>query len=133
MNPANSRSIEHLHPNLLARFRAFDTAMKAEGIAYILTSTYRSPAEQDRLYAAGRTAPGKRVTTLRGGQSKHNFEIDGKPASKAFDIVIMDGKVANWNVKDPRWSRAGAIGKAVGLTWGGDWTRFKDMPHFEIA
>lgn len=133
MNPANSRDPNHLHPALQTLFEKFDEEMNAAGIAFILTSTYRSPAEQDRLYAQGRTAPGKRVTTLKGGQSKHNYELSGKPAAKAFDIVILDGKKANWDVKDPRWKQAGAIGRKVGLKWGGDWTRFKDYPHFEIA
>jgi len=26
----------------------------------------------------------------------------------------------------------GAIGKSVGLEWGGDWTRLPDRPHFQL-
>ena len=36
------------------------------------THTLRTFAEQDKLFAQGRTAPGKIVTRARGGQSYHN-------------------------------------------------------------
>jgi peptidoglycan L-alanyl-D-glutamate endopeptidase CwlK len=84
---------------------------------------------QDKLYAKGRTEEpiGRRhiVTNAKGGQSFHNFGL-------AFDIVILgDGGKANWDTNDPAWKRAGEIGKSVGLEWGGDWTRLKDLPHFQ--
>ena len=33
------------------------------------------------------------------------------------------------NPYDPRWGEIGAIGKGIGLTWGGAWN---DVPHFEL-
>jgi hypothetical protein len=44
----------------------------------------RSFAEQDALYAQGRTKPGKIVTKARGGFSNHNFGV-------AFDIGVFKG------------------------------------------
>nr|WP_295770097.1 M15 family metallopeptidase [Rhodoferax sp.] len=41
----------------------------------------RSCAEQDALYAQGRTAPGNKVTNAKSGDSNHNFGI-------AFDIGV---------------------------------------------
>jgi peptidoglycan L-alanyl-D-glutamate endopeptidase CwlK len=83
------------------------------------------------LYAKGRTVPpvGRkhRVTMAKGGQSYHNFGL-------AFDIVVLDavGK-ADWDASHPGWAHAGALGKSVGLEWGGDWTGFKDWPHFQYS
>ena len=55
--------------------------------------TYRSNMEQDQLYAQGRNgAPGSIVTYVKGGQSDHNYTIDGKPASLAFDAAPIDSK-----------------------------------------
>jgi peptidoglycan L-alanyl-D-glutamate endopeptidase CwlK len=91
----------------------------------ILTCTHRSNAEQNALYAQGRTRPGKIVTNAKGGQSNHN-----QYPSPAFDIAFKD---ASGNI---HWDMAlfkqfALIAKRCGLAWGGDWIRFKDLPHFE--
>ena len=101
--------------------------------------TLRTFAEQDALYAQGRTrlfdANGNRlgvVTKAKGGQSIHNFGL-------ALDIVLIkDNKTASWedNVdfdKDGKadWMEVVDILKANGWSWGGDWKSFKDKPHFE--
>lgn len=101
--------------------------------------TLRTFAEQDALYAQGRTrlfdSKGNRlgiVTKAKGGQSIHNFGL-------ALDIVLIkDNKTASWedNVdfdKDGKadWLEVVDIMKSNGWTWGGDWKSFKDKPHFE--
>lgn len=127
-----SRALEHLHPILKPICVQFLADCKAEGIEAFLTTTYRSPEEQNALYAQGRTKPGKRVTNAKAGQSEHNFETNGVPASRAFDIAIKGpGGSLNWDASHRHWKRAGEIGKALGLVWGGDW-KIRDMPHFEL-
>jgi peptidoglycan L-alanyl-D-glutamate endopeptidase CwlK len=107
--------------------------------------TMRTFAEQNQLYAQGRTrlfdTNGRRlgvVTKAKGGQSIHNYGL-------ALDIVLIkdtnnDGRVdtASWedNVdfdKDGKadWMEIVQILKNNGWTWGGDWKSFKDKPHFE--
>jgi peptidoglycan L-alanyl-D-glutamate endopeptidase CwlK len=101
--------------------------------------TYRSASEQDRLFAIGRDAngkvTGKTLTKARGGQSLHNITLnDGTPASRAFDWVVItsDGN-CNWNPATPEWKAAVAIGKSLGLRWGGDFPSHQfDADHFEI-
>ena len=101
------------------------------GIAILVTQDLRTREEQDTLYAKGRTVPplGKQfiVTNAKGGQSYHNFGL-------AFDTVVLDsvGK-ADWNTGHPSWARSAAIGKSLGLEWGGDWKTFKDVPHFQYT
>lgn len=103
--------------------------------------TYRAPAVQDALYAQGRTVPGKIVTDLTSSKSKHCFTLDGAPASKAFDIAIIDekGKYVSYG-DDIRYQHAGALWKIIGtvhpnleLVWGGAWVRPHDCDHFQIA
>lgn len=107
--------------------------------------TLRTFAEQDALYAQGRTklfdANGKRlgvVTKAKGGQSIHNYGL-------ALDIVLIKDKdgngtfeTATWedNIdfdKDGKadWMEVVEILKRNNWVWGGDWTSFKDKPHFE--
>jgi len=127
-----SRSVDDLHPILKPLCTQFLADCKADGIQVILTTTYRSPAEQDALYAQGRTAPGRKVTNAKAGQSKHNTRIGGKPAARAFDIAIKGpGGGLNWDAHHRHWKRVGEIGKALGLIWGGDW-KTRDAPHFEL-
>jgi peptidoglycan L-alanyl-D-glutamate endopeptidase CwlK len=130
-----SRSIDDLHPDLQPKAKEFKKECAKEGIDALIYMTYRSNEEQDELYARGRTKPGKKVTNAKGGNSSHNFTIDGKPAAKAFDAVPLrkvDGKNrAIWN--DPNlWDLMGEVAERIGLKWGGNWKRFVDKPHFYI-
>lgn len=121
----NSRDLEELEPATRAKCKMFIAKCKEAGIDALVTSTYRDYESQDALFARGRTAPGKRVTNVEGGQSFHNFRV-------AFDFVpVVDGK--------PMWediglfTRCGVIAESCGLEWGGRWTRFKDMPHCQYT
>ena len=93
--------------------------------------TLRTFAEQNELYAQGRTKPGHIVTKAKGGLSMHNYGL-------AIDIVlIVDGKTAVWDVKSDfdgdgksDWMECVTIFKQYGWEWGGDW-KFYDAPHFQ--
>lgn len=99
--------------------------------------TLRTFAEQDVLYAQGRTKLGAIVTKAKGGQSYHNYGL-------AVDIVLLvdkDGnrtfETASWDTKSDfdgdgkaDWQEVVAIFKRYGWEWGGDW-RFVDAPHFQ--
>ncbi len=114
--------IRSLHPLVQDKARAFINKAEAAGIHLRVTSAHRSYSEQNKLYAQGRTTPGTIVTNARGGESYHNFGL-------AIDVVpIVNGK-ADWNTD---WNRIAAIGKSEGFSWGGDWTSFKDKPHFQM-
>jgi peptidoglycan L-alanyl-D-glutamate endopeptidase CwlK len=117
-----SRKIEDLVPVLQERYAYFKAAMDEMSIDYIVTCTRRTPEEQAALFAQGRTKPGKIVTwTLN---SRH---IGGR----AFDIVIMENGKPDWSVSNPSWKRAGDLGIACGLVWGGSWNT-PDYAHFEL-
>lgn len=99
--------------------------------------TLRTFAEQDALFAQGRTKPGKVVTNAKGGQSYHNYGL-------AIDIVLILDKdkngtfeTASWDLKtdfdgDKKadWMEVVQVFKRYGFEWGGDW-KFVDAPHFQ--
>lgn len=127
----NSRSLDDLLPHVaeLAR-QLIEIAEETLEIDELrITSTYRDYEYQEWLYAQGRTRPGKRVTSARAGQSWHNFQV-------AFDVVPIIGGKALWDNVQPEnremWEAIGAIGRDLGLEWGGDW-QMVDMPHFQEA
>ena len=122
----NSRSLDDLIPPAKARVQAFLDAAKKQGIDLLVTSTYRDNASQDALYAQGRTKPGKIVTNAKAGQSWHNYKC-------AVDVVPIVAGKPRWDVKDEVWQQVGALGKAAGLEWAGDWKRFKEYPHFQYT
>ncbi|OQS34275.1 peptidase M15 [Chromobacterium haemolyticum] len=129
-----SRKIEDLHPDLQPLCREFVRRCEAAGVTALITTTYRSGAEQDELYAQGRTKPGPRVTNARAGQSAHNVMIQGKPAARAFDVVPTIGGKPMWDAKHPHWQVMGKIGMELGLNWyGRPNAPFREFPHFELA
>lgn len=128
--------IAKLHPSVRAEVTKLidqinDTVLTGRAKVRIAQGL-RTFAEQDALYAQGRTKPGAKVTNAKGGQSIHNY-------GTAIDIVlIIDGKTASWDTKTDwdgdkiaDWMEVVDVFKKNGWDWGGDWKSFKDMPHFE--
>jgi peptidoglycan L-alanyl-D-glutamate endopeptidase CwlK len=133
------RNLDDLHPDLKPLCQQWLDKCHAQQINARVIETYRSAQEQDRLFAIGRDANGNIIgrtfTKARGGQSKHNITLpDGTPASKAFDFtIISDDGTCNWNPESPPWKAAVAIGKVLGLVWGGDFPANQmDCDHFQI-
>lgn len=116
--------------------RTFLAECEAQGLDCLVTCTYRSPEEQRELYRIGRDLPGLKVTWAKPGESLHNVEnADGNPASQAFDVVPLRLGKPVWGTTGADlalWQRVGAIGKAAGLEWAGDWLgRKREYPHFQ--
>ncbi len=127
-----SRNLKDLAPHLKAMAERHVAECKIAGIDLLIYCTHRPIKEQDALYKIGRTLPGKKVTNARGGQSKHNNEILGRPASLAYDCVPCIAGKPQW--KDAKlYLKVGQIGEALGLKWAGRWTgSLKETAHFEI-
>lgn len=134
LDTRSAATIRTLDPKAQPIFTAFLTKAKVIaatfGCDYKAISGNRTFAEQDALYAQGRSAPGKVVTNARAGQSNHNFGI-------AVDCGVFK---AGAYVDDADSSLADKVHKTVAtqladefkLEWGGDWVSIKDFPHFEI-
>jgi peptidoglycan LD-endopeptidase CwlK len=116
------KNLATLLPGAQELARVFMRRVLAAGINARIIDGSRTFAEQDALYAKGRTRPGPKVTNARGGQSNHNFGI-------AWDIGIFSGN--SYLPESPLYEKAGPIGRAMGLEWGGDWKSLKDRPHYQ--
>lgn len=101
---------------------------KAFGYEYKAISGNRTWEEQAKLYAQGRSSPGKIVTNAKPGYSNHNFGV-------AVDMgVFKNGKYLDENSPNESEEfhrKAAEIAKKYNISWGGDWSSFKDYPHFE--
>lgn len=83
---------------------------------------HRGEEEQNKAFAEGKSK-------LKFPNSKHN----SRP-SMAVDLAPYP---INWNDKEAfkRLSiliKKIASDKQIGITWGGDWKRFRDLPHYEL-
>ena len=121
----SSRNLNELRPEVKNAALNFIAQCSVAGIELLVTSTFRDVESQNRLYAVGRTLPGKIVTNAKGGASFHNYRV-------AFDVVpILHGK-AVWDDKK-LWAKIGSIGKSSGLDWAGDWHTFRELAHFQLT
>ncbi len=115
--------IATLLPEVQPLARALVQKAARHGIRIRVISGTRTYAEQDALYAQGRTAPGNRVTNARGGHSNHNFGI-------AFDVGVFEG--SRYLGESVKYKAIGALGVELGLEWGGNWKTIVDQPHFQL-
>ncbi len=93
----------------------------------ILTCTYRSNEEQKKLYAKGRTEAGPIVTYIE-ANGKHN-----KKPAEAFDIAfVTKDKKLDWSPHNFHLFASLVLGAYPSVKWGGNWKKFKDLPHFEV-
>jgi len=127
LDPRSAANIATLLPAAQRAARALLAAANdgrlGPGIVVKVIAGTRTYAEQDALYAQGRTAPGPIVTDAPAGYSNHNFGI-------AFDVGLFNGGV--YLNDSPLYAKVGALGRSQGLEWGGDWTSFPDEPHFQL-
>jgi peptidoglycan L-alanyl-D-glutamate endopeptidase CwlK len=150
MDQVTLNRIQTLHPKIrkktLDAYTFINNKLLGKGVRLRFAYTTRTIAEQNELYAQGRTklydSKGKKlgiVTKAKGGESIHNYHL-------AFDIVLLldkDGdekfESASWDTvldfdKDGTsdWMEVVKYLKKQGFVWGGDW-KFKDKPHFEMT
>lgn len=121
-DPRSEKHLKTLLPGAERVMRRLLRALLDAGLDAKIISGTRTYAEQAQLYAQGRTAPGPKVTNAPPGHSNHNFGL-------AVDIALFDD--GDYLESSPLYNKAGAIGKAMGLEWGGDW-KMHDTPHFEV-
>lgn len=120
------RNISDLHPRLQELVAVLKVACAENGLVIGIGECLRTKAEQDALYAKGRTEKGSIVTNAKGStySSMHQWGV-------AFDFYRNDGKGA-YKDTDGFFTKVGEIGKSLGLEWGGNWKSLVDKPHFQL-
>lgn len=127
----SARSRERLkgvHPDLV---RVVELAIRLTTIDFVVAQGARTQAQQDELYAQGRTKPGKKVTWTRNSRHIGGFAVDLAPFVGGGIEWDDDGRIGAW----PRIAeamKAAANELNVPIKWGGDWAKTPDRPHFEL-
>lgn len=119
-------NVSRLHPRLKRLQKKLIAQCAARGLPIRITQEVRTAEEQDALYALGRTAGGSIVTNARGSSYSSHHQW-----GTAFDFCRDDGKPP-YEDGDRFFEKVGAMGKALGLEWGGDWKSIVDKPHFQL-
>jgi peptidoglycan LD-endopeptidase CwlK len=119
------RSLDNLkgvHPDLV---KVVQRAIQLTQVDFTVTCGVRTLAEQKVLVAAGAS------------KTMNSRHIPGKDGfSKAVDLAALIGGQIRWDwplyYKLSEAMKAAATELKVPLEWGGDWTTFKDGPHFQL-
>jgi peptidoglycan L-alanyl-D-glutamate endopeptidase CwlK len=131
------RSLDNLkgiHPDLV---KVLEAAIVNSPVDFTITGGIRTTAEQQALYAQGRTKAGSIVTYCDGIKSKSNHQIKDDGYGYAVDLYpYYNGSVQLNDVPKLKQIadhiRATAISLSIDIIWGGDFTSLKDYPHFEL-
>lgn len=123
-----------LHPELQIKIEQLKILCSKNGFNIGIAECIRTVAEQDALYAKGRTTAGNIVTNAKGNtySSMHQWGV-------AVDIYLDmdvdgDGKKNDdtYNNSKSYFDKIGRLGQSIGLEWGGSWKNIKDRPHFQL-
>lgn len=145
-------NLADLKPKAKDALKISEEALKASNVLYVITSGYRSESEQYALWCQGRKGleevnAARKIAGMYALPASENTYVvtncDGKTTKSnhqsgmAVDVVpavLENGKLYPiWPpITDKRWKEISDIMKANGWSWGGDWKKFPDPPHYEI-
>jgi peptidoglycan LD-endopeptidase CwlK len=117
LDPRSEAKLREVHPDLARVVRA---AALICPLQFIVTEGLRTRARQEKLVAAGAS------------KTMNSRHLTGH----AVDLAPTVDGVVRWD-----WPlfhtlaaamKSAAEAEDVPLVWGGDWTSFKDGPHFEL-
>ena len=128
LDPHRLARLRGCHPALKTRVAALVDALARQGLDLVLTQGVRSVAQQQALYAQGRSKPGKIVTNCDGVRAASNHQPKADGYGYAVDVAWRTNGQITW---EGPWDTFGRLAETQGLTWGGAWTRFPDRPHIE--
>lgn len=110
-------NLKGIHPDLR---RVIDRALQESPLDFIVIEGLRTMQRQRELYASGasKTMNSRHLT---------GHAVDLLPIGK-------NGAAFDWPLYDKLGPavKASADAEGVKITWGGDWTKFRDGPHFQL-
>jgi peptidoglycan L-alanyl-D-glutamate endopeptidase CwlK len=117
LQPKSEARLAGVHPALV---KVVHRAAEITDLDFIVTEGLRTKERQAELYAKGAS------------QTMNSKHLTGH----AVDLAAMVGSEVRWDW--PLYHRLAAVMKqaakevGVEIVWGGDWTTFKDGPHYQI-
>jgi hypothetical protein len=124
-----------VNPALVAVVRR---ALELSPVPFIVLEGVRSLERQKQLYAQGRTAPGKIVTSTMHSRHLTGHAVDLGPVN-LDGVVVWDDKKAFLAIGKAMFTAADELHTLI--RWGWDWDGDKNLmekgeydgPHFELA
>ena len=143
LSKTSKEKLKGVHPQLV---KLMTEAVKESPYDFSITQGLRTAAYQNSLYQQGRTTPGKIVTNCDGFKNKSNHQAKADGYGHAIDIficgVVENGQYRKFTTQEGYDNKKilavsnhiKEIAQKLGIAikWGGDWSKFKDFPHFEI-
>lgn len=121
----SEKRLKGVHPDLVRVVRRVAKDWKDPETGWIITCGVRTLEEQKLLKAKGAS----RTLNSRHIPGKNGF-------SHAVDFAVTINGLPRWDwplyAKLAKAVKAAAKAEGVPITWGGDWTSFKDGPHHEL-
>jgi peptidoglycan L-alanyl-D-glutamate endopeptidase CwlK len=121
MRSYSKRSLKNLkgiHPDLR---RVIDRALQDSPLDFIVIEGLRTMQRQRELVASGAS------------KTMNSRHLTGH----AVDLLPIgrNGAAFDWPLYDKLGPavKAAADAEGVEITWGGDWTKFRDGPHFQLS
>ena len=128
------KHLKSLLPEVEAEMRPFVAMAKKVaarfGMEMKVISGHRSKEEQIKLYAQGRTAPGKKVTNTL--VSRHNFGLAIDLGIFTTEGQYLDGNNGNLATRIYKIVANTAEADGMNILAGLHWKSFPDPPHFEF-
>jgi len=132
-------NLKGIHPDLV---KVMETAVIDSPVDFTITNGVRTTAQQQALYAKGRTEPGEIVTRDDGVIHKSNHQVKADGYGHAVDLYpYINGEIDFDNIHGKQAIVAAHIKSVannlgIPIVWGGDWTmaveHIVDPPHFEL-
>jgi peptidoglycan L-alanyl-D-glutamate endopeptidase CwlK len=105
-------SLKNVHPDLI---RVIANALQSSPVDFTVIEGRRTVERQKQLVASG-------ASRTMNSRHLHGLAVDLYPGSWDWSVYNKLGPAV----------KAAAAQEGVSITWGGDWTTFKDGPHFEL-
>ena len=124
--PASSeKKLKNVHPDLVRVVRRVAKDWKDPDTGWVITCGARTVEEQKLMIAKGASR------TMR---SRHIIAPNGYSHAVDFACTIKGALKWDWPLyaKLAVAVKAAAKAEKVPVEWGGDWTKFKDGPHFQL-
>lgn len=117
LSSRSEHALQGVNPDLV---RVVRRAITLTNIDFVVTEGLRTPERQAELVKAGAS------------KTMNSRHITGH----AVDLAPIIAGQIRWDWPPfhelARAMKQAAAAEGVALVWGGDWTRFKDGPHFEL-
>lgn len=114
----HSDELKYLRADVRVNCEKFLALCKEAGLNVKVTQTVRDDAYQKYLVSKGYASKDASRPTFHSVKAGLAFDICKNARGHEYDDATF-------------FALCGQIGKQVGFSWGGDWRKFPDRPHFQ--